>query len=435
MAFQTLGRTDMNPMSPLYSLSLRWEEENGNLFSQETMALYDGFFANHIVPYFGGKVEIGEEEVQGFLAHKREEGFSESTIYTMGRLLARVLAFGASVGECPAPDWSLGQGASSQGRKGATILSAEEQSRLERYLLDNPGPKHLCFFLMLTTGIAAGEVMDLKWEDVQLRRDRIRVRTERGRVAQRTATYRQVPIGERQKIYLRKLASLPSVYLWTGKPRQMAPAGLHGRLERVLDELLLPPIRLSDLRHCYGVRRLEAGTTYRQLAQELGLSDARYVRSYYGALLSPEVRAAREKEYTDAFQPPQWPAHKAHPGPDGHPEVVAIRKKIEAKKQELQYELDNLAFDLDIIKALRNADGVQGPAREGFYKLVEKLLGPDDKDGQYLVEYLRSNMRVAAMPLRVNQVASVQAIRRRVAHGFEKLCRRLDQLQALVADA
>ena len=158
--------------------------------------------------------------------------------------------------------------------------------------------------------------MDLKWEDILFRSNKIRVRTERGMVSKRKAQYRYVPIGERQKIYLRKMESLPTLYLWTGKPEQMAPAGLRGRLMSVLDELLLPPIRLSDLRHTYAVRALEAGTTYKQLTKELGLVDARDVRRYYEGLLSPEVRAAREKEYAADFLPRVWPKHTEHLGPD-----------------------------------------------------------------------------------------------------------------------
>ena len=119
------------------------------------------------------------------------------------------------------------------------------------------------------------------------------------------------------------------------------------------------------------------------------------------------------------------------PGADSRQEIDDVRQRIEAKKAELQFTLDNLEFDLGIINSLRNADGVQGQAREGLYRFIEKALGPKDKDGQYLVEYLRSNMRVASMPLRINNVTTVQAIRRRVAHGFEKLCRRIDELNAL----
>lgn len=420
----------MTQITPLYNLVLRWEKENGDLFSKETLDLYDRFFETHIVPYFEGRVDIGKQEVLDFMEKKKEEGFSELTIYKMRRILARVLEYGAALGECPAPDWNL-ELALPEPRKGATILSVEDQARLERFLIDNPGPKHICLFLMLTTGIGPGEVMDLKWEDVALAKSKIRVRTERGIVSKRKAKYRQVPIDERQRIYLRKMATLPSIYLWTGKPKQMAPSGLRGRLMKVLDELIIPPIRLSDLRHTYGVRRLESGVTYKELTKELGLTDPRDVRKYYEGFLSPEVRAAREKEYTDDFEPKKWPEHTSHLGPDLYPEVVEVRKKIEAKKAELQYQLDNLEFDLDIIKTLRNSDCVQGKARDGLYKFVEKVLGPDDKDGQYLVEYMRYNMRVATMPLRVNNVTTVQAIRSRVSHGFAKLCKRLEDINAV----
>ena len=426
----TYGRTDMTQITPLYNLVLRWEKENGDLFSKETLELYDRFFETHIVPYFEGRTDIGKQEVLDFMEKKKEEGMSELTIYKMRRILSRVLEYGAALGECPAPDWNLDLGLP-EPRKGATILSVEDQSRLERFLIDNPGPKHLCLFLMLTTGIGPGEVMDLKWEDVALAKSKIRVRTERGIVSRRKAKYRQVPIDERQRIYLRKMATLPSIYLWTGKPKQMAPSGLRCRLMKVLDELIIPPIRLSDLRHTYGVRRLESGVTYKELTKELGLMDPRDVRKYYEGFLSPEIRAAREKEYTDAFEPKKWPEHTDHLGPDLYPEVVEVRKRIEAKKAELQYQLDNLEFDLDIIKTLRNSDCVQGKARDGLYKFVEKVLGPDDKDGQYLVEYMRYNMRVATMPLRVNNVTTVQAIRSRVSHGFAKLCKRLEDINAV----
>ena len=63
-----------------------------------------------------------------------------------------------------------------------------------------------------------------------------------------------------------------------------------------------------------------------------------------------------------------------------------------------------------------------------YGRFIEKVLG-DDKDGKYLIEYLRCNMRVAEMPL-LNET-TVQAIRRRVSHGFEKLNARLEEIYAV----
>jgi len=406
-------------------------QENGDLFSQETLRLYDSFLTAHIVPYFGDTLCVSEGDIRSFMDKKKEEGFADSTVYKMQRILYRVLEYGSATGECGAPEWDLGLGAPTP-EQGATILTPQEQQRLERYLVDNPGPKHLCFFLMLTTGMSVGEARNLKWEDVSLKTGRIRVKTGRGMISKRPAEYREIPIGERQKIYLRKMETPEaSAYVWTGKSRQLAASGMRTRLLRVVDELMLPWIRVSDLHRCYAVRCLEGGMSYRDLTKKLGQKDVRDVRDYYQGLLAPEIRQAREKEYRDAFQPRKRPEHTCHLGPDAYPEAVEIREKIEAKKAELQYVLDNVGFDLDIINTLRNSDGVQGKAREGLYQFVEKVLGPDDKDGQYLVEYMRYNMRVASMPLRVNNVTTVQAIRSRVAHGFAKLCRRMEEINAV----
>ena len=87
--------------------------------------------------------------------------------------------------------------------------------------------------------------------------------------------------------------------------------------------------------------------------------------------------------------------------------------------------LDCLEADEKTIQSLRYSDCVQGATRQGLYNLIEKVL-EGDKDGQYLVEYLRCNMRVADMPLL--KVTTPQAIRRRVTHGWEKLQARLEAL-------
>lgn len=267
----------------LSNIASQWIHESAPLFSEETLQIYRSFFELHFVPWFGDRSAISGKEVREFIAAKRAEGMSDSSLYNMQRVLARVLDYGAAIGECPAPDWAP-ETTSPKPRKGATILPIEDQKRLERYLTDNPYPKNLALFLMLTAGMSVGEVTELKWEDVSIRTSTIRVRD------------RQVHIDERQKIYLRKMESLPAVYLWTGKTTQLFPSGLRDRLQRITEELQLPRLRVSDLMRTYAVRCLEGGMSYSELAERLGMADPRDARRYYSALLPPEIRAAREKE-------------------------------------------------------------------------------------------------------------------------------------------
>ena len=141
--------------------------------------------------------------------------------------------------------------------------------------------------------------------------------------------------------------------------------------------------------------------------------------------MSEEQGARLEQERLIGRKVRVAPEH-VNKGP-ADPKSALYRQKIEKRREELKKELDALEGDLAILRTLRNADCVQGQAREGFYRFIEKVLG-DDKDGRYLTEYLRHNMRIADMPLL--ETTTPQTIRRRVARGFEKLSARLDAICA-----
>lgn len=81
--FNTPGRTNMNPTSPLYAIALRWMQENGELFSKDTLQMYDRFLVNQIIPYFGDSLHVTEEEIRAFMDKKREEGIAGTTVYRM----------------------------------------------------------------------------------------------------------------------------------------------------------------------------------------------------------------------------------------------------------------------------------------------------------------------------------------------------------------
>ncbi len=183
---------------------------------------------------------------------------------------------------------------------------------------------------------------------------------------------------------------------------------------------------MSDLRRTYAVHALENGMDYTQLSKVLGQKDNKEFRAIFREIVSPETRERLEKELEESRKVRQAP--KSIRPPEKNPEIRALEEKIEAKRKELKATLDNLDGDLQIIRALRNSDGVQGVAREGFYRFVETVLG-DDRDGKMLVEYLRCNMRIASMPSRKD--VAVQTIRARISRGFGKLCKWIEKAPSL----
>ena len=414
--------------SSFQDIALRWLADAAPTVSPGTTAHYRLLLETHVVPRLGGMdvAKVGEGEVCALVEEKRAEGMSESTVGILSKLIFRILSYGSSEGLCAAPEWRIGSGRPRKVHP-TVILTVGEEQRLLTFLTDNPSPKHLGIYLILTAGLGVGEVRKLTWADVSLPQRRIRVLTEEETSPDTRNKYRNIAVNERQKLYLKRMASLPSVYVASGKPEPVSAWALRDSFLRALRAMGLPEMPLSDLRRTFAVRRLEQGMGYVQLSEALGQENTTNFRALYRELVSPETRERLEREWTASRKVRQAPSSIRPPEKD--PTVRKLEEAVEARKKQLKETLANLEGDLAIIRTLRNSDlATQGKAREGFYRFVEKVLG-DDRDGKMLVEYLRCNMRVADMPSR--KEVTVQTIRARVARGFEKLGARLEEIYAL----
>lgn len=420
----------MKEGTPLSDLTRQWLQECEGLIFPETVRNYTSLMQDHIIPGLGERVSFTQEEVSAFLDGKLASGMAESTVAMMERVLRRVLEFGHSLGQCEEPSWTIKMG-TPRAKKGVVILTPLEERQLASYLVARPSDIHLCIFLQLTAGLTSGEVLGAQWKDVSIAKKSLRVHLARGTMKNRRNRTRSISLDERQLLYLRKLmVEDPEAYLCSGRQKPRVVSVLDIQLKKIAHELLLSPETTpKSLRHTYAVRCIERGMDYETLAKKLGIDNAGGFRRFYRELVSEEHKERLERERFESRKV-RVPNTTRTPSEKDY-EVELLERKIVEKRNQLKYELDNLEFDLDIIRTLRNSDCVQGKAREGLYKFVEKVLGPDDKDGQYLMEYMRYNMRVATMPLRVNNVTTVQAIRSRVSHGFEKLCKRLDEINAV----
>ena len=415
-----------NPTFP--EVAERWLASSVGTISPKTIDYYRWLLESYVYPRMGESLDISEEDVRRLMDEMRAEGFSEGTIYPIPKLVWRVLSYASAEGLCETPEWTIETGTPKK-KKADVVLSFDQEKKVLSYLIDNPGPKHLVLYLMLTTGLNTGEVLSLTWADVSLYQKRIRVPKEDDADSSGKDKRRLIRINEQQRIYLKKMQSAPSVYLATGKKKKVWAGALSPILKRMTRELHLPTISPLDLRRTFAVHCLENGMSYEQLAKKLGLKDDRNFRAGYRELVSPETRERLEEELLAARKPRHAPEHTNCIGPDLSPEVVALRQKVEAKKQQLNETLASLEGDLEIVHTLRrsNLAGLGRP-REGLYQFIEKVLG-DDRDGKMLVEYLRCNMRVADMPSQKD--VTVQTIRSRIYRGFAKLNARLEEIYAV----
>ena len=141
---------------------------------QSTLNLYDGFFRNHLVPAFGTQqlAIIGVEDIQGFKAEKTAAGLSPQTVKHLLRLLRQMLNH--------AIDWGyLRENPANKvrnpkvPRKEMDFLTTEE---IGVFLNHVPAPWFPFFLTAIVSGMRFGELLAMKWGNLDWKRGQYFVR-------------------------------------------------------------------------------------------------------------------------------------------------------------------------------------------------------------------------------------------------------------------
>ena len=177
------------------AVALRWLAESVGAIRLQSAEHYQGLLERMVFPRMGD-VEVAamaEDDVRGAVEALKEEGYSESTVYMIPRLVRRVLRFAAAEGLCPTPAWNIGLGTPGKERE-ALILSVGQMERMLASLAENPVPRHLGLYLILSAGVSPGEVVELTWADVSFPCECIRVPVSGKKVRQVSLDERQRPV-------------------------------------------------------------------------------------------------------------------------------------------------------------------------------------------------------------------------------------------------
>lgn len=194
--------------------------------------------------------------------------------------------------------------------KAARILQPEEARKLLEALDAHPSPLALALRLMLACGLRRGEVLALRWEDVDLERGRLHVRRAWTRVGTRgvftepktPTSLRTVPIPQPTLLRLRayrdslleqgaKEEELAGLYLFPSRAdpsKPVEPNAPNHLLRRICERHGLPPIRVHDLRHTYGSFLLAQGAPVEVVSERMGHANPNITLGIYRHLLEEE---------------------------------------------------------------------------------------------------------------------------------------------------
>lgn len=159
------------------------------------------------------------------------------------------------------------------------------------------------YYLELATGLRRGELLGLKWVDIDLERGDLRVRRQIARINGEVVevplktknTYRTLPLAEDTIDVLeaqrKKTGGSPWVFPSpTGGP--ISPDSVLHMLHRVLKGAGLPRVRFHDLRHTFATLALQNGVDVKTVSGMLGHFSAGFTLDTYAHVTTASQRQA-----------------------------------------------------------------------------------------------------------------------------------------------
>lgn len=192
------------------------------------------------------------------------------------------------------------------------VLSAKEQRDFTKYLEKREHVYRDQFLFILETGLRLGEMMGLKWEDIDFKKKSITVsrtlyyksntnsyvehypKTQKG--------YREIPLTEKAYNILltRKRAKIVGQYVFVNsKGRIIKQANFDRSLDRVCKRINIDHISAHTLRHTFATRCIEGGMRPKTLQGILGHANLAMTMDLYVHLteesLFEEMRSVEKK--------------------------------------------------------------------------------------------------------------------------------------------
>lgn len=285
---------------------LFWQETYDRHQSRPTTyAAHNYIFKNHIIPGLGATQlsELTSEMVGEFLEERKcfgnhrpgSSGLGEETMRHIHRLLQQCLDQAVRDGlmaDNPARAFHY----SKPTKVNANVLTPLE---MEDYLDAAEQLGYLpMFMLALTTGIRQGELIALKWSDLDIESRTLTVaenraveRRELVEYGRQTRSIRLTP--EVVDLLIRehsKHPSSPLVFMHPATLKPYSPQMVRRMHDEIIKEAGIDHIRYVDLRHTCAILALKNGMDTKELAQMLGHYRPTITRQNYEPYLPHEVQ-------------------------------------------------------------------------------------------------------------------------------------------------
>ena len=287
----------------------RWMEEYKKpILRPSTYSGYSKDIENHIIPYLGAKklTQLKTSEIQKHYNYLLEsgrvkdngkgKGLANATVRGIHMVLREALDSAVREGLIPRNP-ADGTSPPKIHRKEKQVLTKDELETFMK-LIENDAPWYDFFYTEMLTGMRAGEICGVRWEDFNEEDRTLRV------VRSVDFAHGELVIGEtktedgKRTIYLpdslwRRLAERKkrsfSEWIFPNllKPElPLDPAKAYRQLKSILKKGNLPDIRLHDLRHTFTSHAANSGIAPKTLSEIVGHSKASFTLDHYAHVTS-----------------------------------------------------------------------------------------------------------------------------------------------------
>jgi integrase len=266
----------------------------------------------HILPHFGkrGLDEIGVQAQQFFVTKLAQSNLSRKMILNVLSTLASILQTAKGWGYvCQMVDY-----------KSLTVPTEEVQTEARFFTLEEVGkiiadarePYKTMFWLLAMTGMRAGEMLGLQWQDIDFDKGLLNIR--------RSAWYGRVQTTKNKnseaiiplpgilaatfRTFREQWKSNPDGFLFVTRNRRPPSSNkvVEFGLWPVLDLLAIPRCGLHAFRHTHTSLLLDTGATPKVVQEQLRHADPRVTLGVYAHVLGDAHREAVEKVASVVFQ-------------------------------------------------------------------------------------------------------------------------------------
>jgi integrase len=255
-----------------------------------TLHDYRIILRRHLYPAFGDAPidRISADDVAAYMATKRQEGLAPNSVRNQLNLLHAVLRRAVRRGQLavnPVDQIDRPRVVANRDRRLRFLQPDQIDQLLAAVADDSLGQVERPLYLTAAmTGLRQGELLALRWQDVDFRAGRVRVADSytRGRLGspKSRSGIRSVPLAERLASALAShrerspfSADNDLVFAHPHTGHHLDASKLRKRFQRVLDRAELPSIRFHDLRHTFGTQMAAAGAPLRAIQEWMGHQD------------------------------------------------------------------------------------------------------------------------------------------------------------------